>query len=306
MKIAYTIYSRSEAKRNKEFIKILVDSFKELSIELKLLIEDDIEIKYEDTKSTECEADNNSNKNDVTTNKKLFYCSTALEKPEFVLQRVMNYKLTEDLESLRIKVINNSKVNWLADNKFNTYNEAKRLSIPVLDTYLISRNKLKNFPIFYPNVTKPLDSKGGNNVFYNKNKEEFEENIKVFEDEDFLIQKPADIIGKDLRVYVIGNKIILPMLRESNSGFRSNYGLGGSAKVTEINNEIKTILETLFENYYFDYVGIDFLFNNDGPVLSEIESVVGARSVYALTDLNIGKMAAEHVANIIAKTNNKK
>lgn len=273
MKTAYVIYNRTEAKRNKEFIKILVECFKKYSIQLQLLIDDNIEIKCN----------------------KLFYCSEILEKGEFILQRVMNYQLTKDLENLGIKVINNSNVHYLADNKFNTFNEAKKLNIPVLDTYLVNKNILNDFSIFYPNVTKPCDSKGGNNVFYNRNKKEFEENIKIYENKNFLIQKSAEILGKDLRVYVIGNNVVLPVLRESNSGFKSNFCLGGSAKVVEINDEIKNILNKLFENYYFDYVGIDFLFNNNGPVLSEIESVVGARSVYALTDLDIGKMVVEYV-----------
>ena len=43
-----------------------------------------------------------------------------------------------------------------------------------------------------------------------------------------------------------------------------------------------------------DWIGVDFLPHDGGYVLSEIEDPVGARMLYALTDINVARRLADY------------
>ena len=53
----------------------------------------------------------------------------------------------------------------------------------------------------------------------------------------WVIQRPASELGKDVRVYAIGNRIVQAMLRVSETDFRSNFCLGGQAELYELGAE---------------------------------------------------------------------
>ena len=45
----------------------------------------------------------------------------------------------------------------------------------------------------------------------------------------------------------------------------------------------------------YDYIGIDFVFNNGKIVFNEIEDTVGARMVYAKTYIDILRLYCEYI-----------
>ena len=276
MKTGYIIYTQFEMNRNKYFIEKLLSASDKFNIKLTLLIFEKIKI---------------INEEDLI----LCYEDKVLPVVDFVILRMMNYYLAKIFEKKGIKVYNSSEISKIADNKYVTYLKIKEIGIPVMETFLDSDINEKK--LFFPNVTKPIDSKGGDRVFFNKNIEEYKNNIKSYDDTHYIIQKVASDIGYDLRVYVIGEKIIAPILRISKDGFLSNFCRGGDAILYDLNNEEKEIVNKIINNINFDYVGIDFLFDNGKMVLNEIENVVGARMVYTKTDIDIAELFIEHIAN---------
>jgi ribosomal protein S6--L-glutamate ligase/gamma-F420-2:alpha-L-glutamate ligase len=111
-----------------------------------------------------------------------------------------------------------------------------------------------------------------------------------------ILQDVASVLGRDLRAYVLGGKIVACMLRESDVDFRSNFSLGGSAKV-HIPDPLETdlILRASLA-LPADYVGIDLIYNNGAPVLNEIEDIVGSRMLYQYTDIDIADMFVKYIA----------
>ena len=110
-----------------------------------------------------------------------------------------------------------------------------------------------------------------------------------------MIQRPASELGKDVRVYAIGNRIVQAMLRVSETDFRSNFCLGGQAEPYELGAEEQYMVQKILEELKTDYVGIDFLFDQGKMVLKEIEDAVGARMLYSGTDLDILKNYMEYI-----------
>ena len=74
------------------------------------------------------------------------------------------------------------------------------------------------------------------------------------------MQQCCSDLGRDVRVYIIGNKIIKAVLRTSTESFKSNYSLGGKVQEYTLNNEEKAMVERIVDKLPLDYAGIDFTF----------------------------------------------
>jgi ribosomal protein S6--L-glutamate ligase/gamma-F420-2:alpha-L-glutamate ligase len=198
-------------------------------------------------------------------------------KADFVINRTNDYTIGEYFEGKGIRVFNPSTLSKIANNKQACYDFMEINGIPVLPTDYDG----------VPAVKKPVDSHGGNGVEMLTTPEPFEQG--------YVYQKPCDTLGKDLRVWAIGNEIITSILRESETDFRSNFCLGGSATVYELSSDEKALVEKVISLVSSDYIGIDFLFNNGTLVFNEIEDTVGARMVYAKTDIDIISIYCDYI-----------
>ena len=106
-------------------------------------------------------------------------------------------------------------------------------------------------------------------------------------DTAWIYQEMADTPGKDLRVYVTGNRITAAMLRSSETDFRSNYCLGGQASVYKLSGTEKRIVDTILSSLDIGHCGIDFLFHKGHLIFNELEDVVGSRMLYRYTDIDV-------------------
>lgn len=111
----------------------------------------------------------------------------------------------------------------------------------------------------------------------------------------YVYQKPASDLGRDLRVWLIGGKIICAVLRESETDFRSNYCLGGSARIYPLSERERALVYKISSLIKSDYIGIDFVFDGGRAVFNEIEDAVGARMVYDKTDIDILRLYCEYI-----------
>ena len=273
----WVIYNRIESIRNEAFIQILKNEFSKHSIELLLIIDENIEFSFHDSEG------------------EIIYNKRQIERPLFILNRSPNSALSTQFEQLGIVVFNNSRVSEICNDKLNTFEFLSSLGIPCLDTELLTDSN----QLFYPSVIKPANSKGGEGVFLLNSFEDFLEVEEIVADRKYIIQPPAAEIGKDVRVYVIGNEIIVAIMREAQEGFKSNFTLGGKASLYCLNETETEIVNRISQNLKSDFVGIDFMFDSNGIVINEIEDVVGSRMVYELTDINIASAYVNHVINIL-------
>ncbi len=142
-----------------------------------------------------------------------------------------------------------------------------------------------------PFIKKPIDSHGGNGVVMCDNLSDYDDN--------FVCQKPASDLGRDLRVWVVGKKIITSIFRENKNDFRSNYCLGGTATPYELSSDERALTEKIISLVDGDYYGIDFVFHKSKIVFNELEDTVGARMVYDKTNIDILKHYCDHIKSNI-------
>ena len=154
-------------------------------------------------------------------------------------------------------------------------------------------------PFPYPVVIKTSHGCGGRGVMIAQNQAEYRKALETASPDSAVVQPLCDTPGVDLRVYVLGRKIIQPMLRSSHGDFRSNYGLGGSAAPAILTREQEEMVNTIAEQFDFGLVGVDFIFHKEKTLLNEIEDAVGTRMLYSNTDINIVSLYMDHILSRI-------
>ena len=277
--IAYIIYNKFESERNAWFINELIKESMTKGIELILLLEENIELIIDKYPSFKYENQN-------------------IKLPKFVINRTNNYIIALHFELMGIKVFNNSNVSHFSNNKYLSYLKMSSIGIPVLETNLLdidNVNTVKKYPI----VIKPVDGKGGKDVFLCRNEKELILNANKVNAKHFIAQEFSNNPGKDLRVYIIGNTIYKSVLRVSKYGFISNYCLGNDAIIYNLNEKEIKLINSILTCEKFDYVGIDFLFHNNEIIFNEIEDSVGARMLYDKSNLNVAHDFIEYISSVI-------
>lgn len=201
----------------------------------------------------------------------------------YVINRTNDFHIAEFYEKQGIRVFNGSRLSRLANDKQLCYDFMEKNNIEIMPTRYSTP----------PFVKKPKNGHGGQGVVLCHNEKDY--------DECFVCQKPASDLGKDLRVWVIGGKIITAILRVSRTDFRSNYCLGGRATPytlskdeTSLVRKIISLVKPMGAHYY----GIDFLFNGGQLIFNELEDTVGARMVYDKTDIDIIDLYIEYILKI--------
>lgn len=253
----WIVYNRADAQKNENYINWYINKFKKYNVKLQLIFTDEINYSI---------------------------------LPDFAIIRAIRPDITKKLENSGVKCFNNGFVSEICNDKALTYKYVSQNNVKILPTYY-NIDDVKAYPV----VIKPKNSHGGDRVNMVHSYSELMNIMPLYEVDNYVIQAVASDKGKDVRVYVIGNDIITAMLRQSNSDFRSNFCLGGSASVYTLNEEEVQKVRNVINIFDFDFVGIDFVFDNGEMVFNEIEDVVGSRMVYSFTNIDIVELYIKYI-----------
>lgn len=278
----WLIYKKQDAEKNQGFIRMLVEEASKLHITLQLVFEED---SFYGIKNNQ------------------FILSHSIfdsKEIHFAIVRTINPLLTKQLEYIGLRCFNNSAISEICNDKALTYQFATKLGLPVLDTYFISHETFQPEHVTFesPMVLKQVDGRGGNEVYLIKNVEEIIIKLKEYPYKKFVLQEFSDNPGKDVRVFVIGSKVIGAVLRESSTSFKANYTLGGHVSAYKLNEAENILVNKITASIKADFIGIDFLLNSKKEfIFNEIEDVVGCRSLYSTSDVNAASLYINYIKN---------
>ena len=227
------------------------------------------------------------------------------KRPDFVINRTRDWRLGEAFERQGIPVFNSSEVTRVCNDKAATLEAAEHLGIPVLPW--IKGTKGEEYITFYrkisgPMVAKTCEGHGGTEVLWVDSEETLRRVCEKFQGRNWILQQAAAVPGKDLRIYLLGDRIVQAMLRTAGEGFKSNYCLGGQAEIYTCKEPEAEAAKKIAAHLHTDYVGVDFLFHENGQmVLNEVEDAVGARMIYTHTNIDIIREYMEDIRGKLEK-----
>ena len=182
----------------------------------------------------------------------------------------------------------------------------KTISAPLCyGDYSFDKESLKEVAseLKFPLVLKLSFSSLGKGVFLVNDLNELYELSKKYKREAKIYQEyVSSSYGTDIRVIVVGGKVVCALKRVSKGDFRSNAALGGYGEKVELNKEYEELALKVANNLELDYMGIDILIGSNGePVLCEVNSNAFFNLAEEVTGANVAGSYVEHIINSIYK-----
>lgn len=232
------------------------------------------------------------------------YTLLPLRDLDFIINRTRDSLIATHFEKMDCKVFNNSTVTELCNHKGKTHQLINSQGIPSVKTLLGNVHYFHPslLPFSYPVILKSVSGHGGSEVDLIKNEEELITHLAKLPTEDFILQELCTSPGTDIRVFALGGKIVAAVKRFCEASFKSNYSLGGSATAYTLKpHEIK-LVEHILSLLPFDFIGIDFILDEEGNLLfNEIEDVVGTRTLYLnYPDIDIVDQFLAYISSILS------
>ena len=143
----------------------------------------------------------------------------------------------------------------------------------------------------YPVVIKTLNGTQGQGVILG---ESFTSSQSIAEAfirlrEEIMLQRfIGESKGKDIRIFVVGGKVIATMERSAQDGeFRSNLHRGASSTKVRISQEEEEMALKASELMGLDVAGVDMLRSERGPLVLEINASPGLEGIEGTTGVDI-------------------
>ena len=212
----------------------------------------------------------------------------------FVINRSRDEEVSRYFEGLGIKSFNNSETVRIGNDKLEEYSLFRELGMPVMET-VPGDTPEEEIPFAAPYIVKHRRGHGGNRVFMARKYEEVREIIRGLDPSEWIIQKMCDTPGQDMRLYILGGKVVASVLRTSTKDFRSNFSLGGEASLVQAPEEVVNMALRLSDYLLADYIGVDVIKDHGKWIVNEVEDAAGARMLYSLTDYDIADMYMCHI-----------
>ncbi|MEW6057076.1 MAG: RimK family alpha-L-glutamate ligase [Bdellovibrionota bacterium] len=118
--------------------------------------------------------------------------------------------------------------------------------------------------------------------------------------QDVILQQYiAESAGRDVRAFVIGDKVVAAMRRQAKEGeFRSNIHRGGEGTPIDLKDQYKKLAVQAAKAMGLTVAGVDMLESLTGPKILEVNSSPGFEGIEAATGLNIAKMIIQHAKQV--------
>lgn len=229
----------------------------------------------------------------------LYYQNKPLDKlPKVVFARGNCYKLMKYLSDKGVAVINGFMNMVHMKDKWQTYLDLKEINIPQPKT--INSNKVLDYgavveEIGVPFIVKYRFGAQGKSVYLVNSKEEYYNIISSYNFDDLILQEYISTsYGKDIRVFVVGDKYFGAIRDNSKNGFRANLAQGGEAYSYQIDNDLLGMIRLICDKLCAEVVGLDFLFSSNGLVFCEANGNAGYKS-FTSQGIDMSKHIADYI-----------
>lgn len=190
-----------------------------------------------------------------------------------------------------------------ARNKVRTLQIMARKGIPIPETlFSINPDNIKEQIEILggaPVIIKLQEGTQGLGVILAETKKSAKSILDTFYkmDTSILMQKfIEESNGEDIRIFVVGDKIVASMKRTCEVGeFRSNVHRGGTTETVDLSPKERYIALNATKHIGLGVAGVDLIRSNKGPLLIEVNASPGLQGIEAATGINVAKEIVKFV-----------
>ena len=233
--------------------------------------------------------------------------------PPFAIFWDKDVRLAKTLEAAGMKLFNSASAIELCDDKslthialMNRVPQPKTVLIPLTFprvgyTDCAFLEKIADY-LGFPLVIKQCFGSFGAGVYLAGNMEEAKAALmKTAGGAAIAQQYIASSFARDIRAYIVGDKVAAAMLRHNESGdFRANVAQGGKADAYALNEAQAALAVKTAQIRGCTFAGVDLLFGENGEMtVCEVNSNAHVAGISAATGVNIADKIIEAVAQRI-------
>lgn len=238
------------------------------------------------------------------------YQDRTMERPNFILCRTgaetdyFTLALLRHFERRGVRLVNGPATIELVSDKLHTLQRLIRAGLPIprtilgkfpMDAALVERE------LGFPLIVKTLKGTRGAGVLKCEDRSQFEDLAGLLESAeaqaDFILQHYVRAShGRDVRVLVVGGRVVAAMERRSlTGGFKSNVSLGGVGVAYNPPPEMAELAVRAADVLGLDVTGIDILFDEDGYRICEANSAPGFQGLERASGLDVPSTILEWI-----------
>ncbi len=230
--------------------------------------------------------------------------------PDFLIPRLGSnttyfaLAVIRQLERLGIYSCNSSQTIEMVKDKLHMHQILAYSNLPTPKTMLVKFPvdiKIVKREIGFPLLIKNITGTEGAGIFLCDTENKFMDLMELIytnnEKVNIILQEfITSSSGKDLRVFVLGGRVIGCMKRFSEISFKANFSRGGKVEAFQLTPEIEWLATETARLVDLDIAGIDLLFDNTGYKICEANSSPGFKGLESV----IGEDVAEQILDYIA------
>lgn len=238
----------------------------------------------------------------------LFEVDQTVQKPAFVLFWDKDIILAKYLEYEHIPVFNCARAIEICDDKREIYISLQNAGLPIPRTICAPMTYetigyqhtqfLETFEqaLGFPMVVKEAFGSFGEQVYKIENHEQLEKKVRELQRTPFLFQEYlATSEGQDIRMQVVGDRVVAAMRRFSEFDFRANISNGGQMEVYHPDQAACRLAVQACRAVGCDFAGVDLLFGKDGFVVCEVNSNAHFKNLYDCTGVDASEYIMEYI-----------
>lgn len=239
------------------------------------------------------------------------YEGHSLERPDFILCRTgaetdyFTLAVLRHFERRGVRLVNGPEAIDLVADKLHTMQRLARAGLPIpatilgkfpMDTDVVEQE------LGFPVIVKTLRGTRGTGVLKCEDRRQFEDLAGLLESADakadFLFQHYVrSSHGRDVRVLVIGGRVIAAMERRAPPGhFKSNVSLGGVGIAFTPTGEMAELAARAADTLGLEVAGIDILFDDDGYRICEANSAPGFQGLERACGIDVPDAVFDWIA----------
>lgn len=208
------------------------------------------------------------------------------------------FAILRHLERLGVCTVNTSSSIEATKDKLYAHQIFAEQGIPTPKTMLVKHPVNANLvdrEIGWPAIVKIMAGSYGKGVYKVDSKTHFTDFIDfahgIKTDEAIIVQEYMNTRpGEDLRVFVVGDRVLGAMKRSSKDGsFKANITRGGVGEAYPLTAEIEEIALKVTRSLELDVAGVDLLFGPDGFLVCEANSAPGFEGFERCTGINVAR-----------------
>jgi ribosomal protein S6--L-glutamate ligase len=240
------------------------------------------------------------------TARRLLYNGKLFPKYDVIITRPsvlrdvdLSISIIKQMEMMGVPVFNRYTPILKAKNKLKSMQIMDHYNIPIPKTAVIRYEEYIDLAVKsvggMPVIVKTPFGSYGAGVTIVESKRGLKSMLDWKSSNMYMIQEfVKDSKGSDIRVFVVGGKVVGTMMRSASKGeFRSNIELGGKGGPVEITEEEKEISLKAVQALDLEYGGVDILRSKKGPVILEINCNPGFKALEAATGVDIATPIVE-------------